>query len=148
VTPGPWGWAIQLTSGQQDTDNNFGNHFRFEGCTPGYWKVLQHHDSWIPTGYETTDTLKDIFGPNALDGTLLDGLNFGGGSGVTGAKQILLRAAVAALLNASHPDVNYSLTELQVINQVTAALNTNNRGTMLTLANQLDAYNNLGCPLN
>ena len=39
---------------------------------------------------------------------------------------------------------DYSLTELQVINQVTAALNTNNRGTMLTLANQLDAYNNLG----
>jgi protocatechuate 3,4-dioxygenase beta subunit len=148
VTPGAWGWGITLTSGQQDLDNNFGNHFRFEGCTPGYWKVPQHWDSWIPTGYETTDLLKDVFGANALNGTLLDGLNFQGGSGVTGAKQILLRAAVAALLNASHPDIAYPLTETQVINMVTAALNTGNRGTMLTLANQLDGLNNLGCPLN
>ena len=110
--------------------------------------MSQHHDSWIPTGYETTDLLKDVFGPNALNGTLLDGLNFQGGSGVTGAKQILLRAAVAALLNASHPDIAYPLTEGQVINMVTVALGTGNRGAILTLANQLDGLNNLGCPLN
>jgi protocatechuate 3,4-dioxygenase beta subunit len=148
VVPGAWGWAITLTSGQVDDNNHFGNHFRFEGCTPGYWKVPQHHDSWIPTGYATTDSLTSVFGANALNGSLLDGLNFGGGSGVVGAKQILLRAAVAALLNASHPDVNYSLTKQEVINQVTTALNSGNRGTMLALASQLDTYNNLGCPLN
>jgi hypothetical protein len=118
-----------------------------EGCTPGYWRQPQHFGSWVPTGYAPDDTLTSVFEANALAGTLLDGLQFGGGSGVVGAKQILLRAAVAALLNAAHPDINYPMTEQEVIDAVTAALNSNNRGTMLSLATTLDEYNNSGCPL-
>ena len=80
--------------------------------------------------------------------TLLQALNFDGGSSTTAAARILLRAAVSALLNAASPDVNYPLTTAEVIAQVNAALASNNRSTMLALASQLDSYNNLGCPLN
>jgi hypothetical protein len=60
----------------------------------------------------------------------------------------LLRAAVAALLNSAHPDVDYPLTTAQVITVVNAALASNSRVVMLNLANRLDADNNFGCPLN
>ncbi|MGD8405700.1 MAG: hypothetical protein PVJ21_18720, partial [Anaerolineales bacterium] len=80
--------------------------------------------------------------------TLLQALSFGGGTGTTDSARILLRAAVSALLNASNQEVEYSLTTSQVIAQVNAALASNNRSTILSLANRLDTYNNLGCPLN
>jgi hypothetical protein len=80
--------------------------------------------------------------------TLLQALSFNGGSTNTAAARILLRAAVAALLNSASPDVDYPLTSAQVIAQVNAALASNNRSTMLSLASQLDRYNNYGCPLN
>ena len=113
-----------------------------EGCTPGYWK--NHTSSWQV--YSTSTTLTSLFGVNALAGTLLDGLNFGGGAGVVGAKRILLRAASAALLNAVHTGVNYPAQD--VIALVTSALNAGNRDAMLSLASSLDNDNNLGCPLN
>jgi hypothetical protein len=80
--------------------------------------------------------------------TLLQALEFGGGPGTLGAARNLLRAAVAAVLNSAQPGVDYPLTTQDVINSVNAALASNSRGTMLTLASQLDGYNNLGCPLN
>ena len=80
--------------------------------------------------------------------TLLQALSFQGGSSNTAAARILLRAAVAALLNSASPDVDYPLTTAQVIAEVNAALASNDRSTMLALASQLDSYNNLGCPLN
>ncbi|MCC7033824.1 MAG: hypothetical protein IT179_13435 [Acidobacteria bacterium] len=117
-----------------------------EGCTPGYWK--NHLDSWGPTGYTPGQSLTSVFGANALSGSLLDGLGFGGGPGVTGAKRILLRAAVAALLNAAHPGVAYTQSAASVIASVNAALASGSRDTMLALASSLDRDNNLGCPLN
>ena len=89
--------------------------------------------------------------PNSLsldNVTLLQALAFEGGTGVSGGARILLRAAVAALLNASHPDISYSLDEGQVISQVNAALASLNRGTMLTLATALDNFNNQGCSID
>jgi hypothetical protein len=80
--------------------------------------------------------------------TLLEALNFKGGSTLTAAKQILLRAAVAALLNSADPDVDYPRTTAQVIADVSAALTSTNRNTMLSLAAELDRLNNAGCPLN
>jgi hypothetical protein len=122
-----------------------------EGCTPGYWK--NHTGSWPPTGYAIGQTVASVF-PNAsawpdLGGaTLLEALDFGGGAGAEGAAQILLRAAVAALLNASHPNVEYLFPETWVLTQVDSALGSGDRDTMLVLANTLDAANNQGCPLN
>jgi len=115
------------------------------GLTPGYWK--NQTDAWV--GYAPGQLVNSVFTvPSALgslgSSTLLQALGFGGGPGVSGGAQLLLRAAVAALLNAASPSVNYPLTTGDVISQVNAALASLNRDTMLALASQLDAYNNLG----
>jgi hypothetical protein len=119
------------------------------GCTPGYWKQEHHFDSWVT--YLPTQTLESVFDvPDALgmdNTTLVAALAGGGGPGVTGGAKILLRAAVAALLNTTSLS-GYPLTTAQVISQVNTALASNNRNTMLTLATTLDNNNNLGCPLN
>ena len=89
--------------------------------------------------------------PNSFgldNATLRQALSFSGGSGNTAAARILLRAAVAALLNSAHPDLDYPRTTAEVLADVNAALASNNRSTMLNLAAELDADNNLGCPLN
>ena len=80
--------------------------------------------------------------------TLLAALDGGGGSGVDGAARILFRAAVASLLNSTSPDVDFNLTTAQVISQVNTAIATLNRDTILTLAGQLDGFNNQGCDLS
>jgi hypothetical protein len=122
----------------------------FEGCTPGFWKQDQHFDSW-PSGYSPTDTVDSVFDlPTSLssfaDDTLVSALGGGGGPGITGAAEILLRAGVAAVLNAA--SVDYPLSEAAVISMVNTALASENRDTMLATAATLDNNNNLGCPLN
>jgi hypothetical protein len=81
------------------------------------------------------------------DDTLLDALRYHGGSGLPGAARILLRAAVAAVLNAQSPDINYPLSLVQIQTAVNNALASGDRDTMLNLASALDNDNNLGCPL-
>jgi hypothetical protein len=122
-----------------------------EGCTPGYWK--NHTGSWAGTGYSPGQTVGSVFAdasafPALASATLHQALGFGGGSGSLGGARILLRAAVAALLNASSPGVEYPRSEADVILDVNAALATQDRATMIQLGGELDADNNLGCPLN
>lgn len=119
----------------------------FEGCTLGYWKGKKHHDSW-PLPYTTSTLVQSYFGAEAPDATFLTALSFQGGPGVDGAKRILMKQAIASLLNATSTGVDFPLTSAQVIQQVTFALNTGDREVMLSLASTLDAYNNQGCPLN
>ncbi|MCM2315962.1 MAG: hypothetical protein NDJ92_12530, partial [Thermoanaerobaculia bacterium] len=123
----------------------------YQGCVPGYWR--NHTDSWPPTGYSPSQTVQSMFsdawrysyiGPASL----LQAMGFAGGPGVDGAAEIVLRAGVAAALNAAHPSVNYPRTLSAVIGQVNTALVSWNRDSMLALAAALDADNNLGCPLN
>jgi hypothetical protein len=116
-----------------------------EGCTPGYWK--NHTSAWDQ--YSPMQTVGSVFNnTGSLSGfTLLQALNFDGGEGVVGAKRILLRAAVAALLNARDSDVDYSLYVSEVRNRVNAALGSNDRQRILNLATNLDRRNNAGCPL-
>jgi hypothetical protein len=119
-----------------------------EGCTPGYWK--NHTGSWGPTGYAPSQSVGSVFSSASPyhTSTLLEALDFGGGSGVNGAKQILLRAGTASLLNAAHPDVDFSISAASVISQVNTALASGNRSTMLAKAAELDLANNSMCPLN
>jgi hypothetical protein len=124
-----------------------------QGCTPGYWKQPHHLDSWV--GYDPGQTVESVFdlpgSLGALGGmTLLDALDVSGGGGNTimGASRTLLRAAVAALLNASSPGVDYPMATAQIISDVNEALASGNRNTILKLAGTLDGYNNLGCPLD
>lgn len=86
-----------------------------EGCTPGYWK--NHLEDWPTTGYSPGDYFNTVFGVSYFDYdyTLEDAINQGGG----GIKKIA-RHGTAALLSASHPDVNYPYTPAEVISMVQA----------------------------
>ena len=122
-----------------------------QGCTPGYWK--NHTDSWPPTGYLPSQKVQSVFSQASLfpalgNATLLDALSFQGGSTLEGAAEILLRAGVAGLLDAAHPNVNYPRTPASVIADVNAALASGDRDTMTSVAAAIDKDNNLGCPLN
>jgi len=125
-----------------------------EGCTPGFWKANALNKgavAWGPTGFVPGQRVDSVFtgmNPSLGDDTLLQALQYTGGSGLLGAEKILLRAAVAALLNSAHPDIDYPLTTAQVIAQVNAALATNDRTATLALATQLDGFNNLGCSID
>ena len=120
-----------------------------EACGLGYWK--NHPLDWM--GYLPTDTLGSVFTiPTELaeleTSTLDDALRFGGGSGAIGGAKILLRHAVAALLTAAHPDLSYPRTEGDVISAVEAALASLDKNTMTSLADELEADNEMGCALD
>lgn len=123
------------------------------GCTPGYWKQEHHFDSW-PFPYGPDTLLRDVFvTSNVLyvpDDTFLEALNYGGGPGVGGATQILLRAAVAALLNAEALGTAFEDEPDQVIDTTVDRLESQWRPTILTRATYFDSINNGpdGCPLN
>ena len=150
---------VQVGHSYSDTETSL-SHLEScgEGCTPGAWKNrLLDIGEWGPTGYSPDDKLG--VGPNhpfefpnisdyaqLKNKTLLEALDFPGGDILTEKAQILLRAAVAALLNAAHPDVNYPMSAGDVIAEVNAALASGDPATMLDLATILDGYNNLGSP--
>jgi hypothetical protein len=121
-----------------------------QGCTPGFWK--QNPGQW--QGYTPTQKVSSVFSaapaPYA-NWTLMDALQGGGGPGVGGATQILLRASVAAFLNAEHEGVGYPYRRYadpgRMHYYIQAALRSGNRDQMLVLADVLDKANNLGCPL-
>jgi hypothetical protein len=102
-------------------------------------------------GYSPTDLVSSVFNVPAPcsdlgNATLLEALNFGGG-GKCGAQQNLIRAAVAALLNATNSMVAYPLTTAQIVAEVNAALASGSKKTINQEANRLDTFNNLGAPL-
>lgn len=119
-----------------------------QGCTPGFWK--NHPNVW-PAPYTPSQLVSSVFtgaDPSLASATLIQALAFKGGPGVVGAESILLRAAVAALLNSADSSISYPLTTAQVIAQVNTALASGDRSTILALATLLDDDNNLGCPIN
>ncbi len=120
-----------------------------EGCTLGYWK--NHTDDWV--GYTTGQTVQSVFSaasayPAVATKTLHQALKFGGGPGAVGGAKILLKQAVAAVLNAAHPDVEYPRLLADVISDVNAALASGIRSEMTDLGEDLDDDNKLGCPLS
>ena len=126
-----------------------------QGCTPGYWKQTQHFASWVPTGYTQGQLLSSVFTIGSDysplgNSSLLDALSFGGGSTLSDKAQILLRAAVSALLNAGNPSVAYALTTSQIVTQVNSALASEDPNVITNLATSLNNFNNGngGCPLN
>lgn len=85
----------------------------------------------------------DISKPKGKD-TLIEGLAYQGGSSLTGGFEILMRAAIAALLNEAYYGSYYpgatSITAL--IAQVNATLATKDRAEYLKLASYFDNWNN------
>jgi hypothetical protein len=117
------------------------------GCTPGYWKQKHHYDSWDATGYLPTQTVSSVFGPldPSVDNlTLAQALALNGGG-----LNALIRHAVAALLNAAHPDVNSVAypTPAAVIAATQAAV-AGGAGAIEAQKNAFEAANEAGCPLN
>lgn len=143
---------------RQVTDRDPSHYFGIErlepeaqGCTPGYWK--NHPGAWAAAGFSTAQSVASVFGaaagyPGLGSASLIEALDFNGGSSVEGAARNLLRAAVAALLNASHPEIDFPRTPSQVVSTVSSALASGDRDTMLSVAAGLDGDNNSGCPLS
>jgi hypothetical protein len=133
--------VMMLTAASTGSAVNIGD----EGCTPGFWK--NNPGAW--EGYSPTQTVSSVFSaapaPDA-DDTLMEALQGGGG-----AVHILLRASVAAFLNAEHEGIGYPYRRFaepgMLHAKIQAALASGDRATMLELASWLDAANNLGCPL-
>jgi hypothetical protein len=149
---------------------------RYWAFTPGFWKnhgpdAPSGHNAWLLVSddthpYTTTLPVGLVFEPDCdildetprgcntsfYDHTLLQALSFKGGSGNSGAVEILLRAGVAALLNASFHEVQhggttvggivyYPYSSAEVIAMVEDTL-CDGRAAMLALAYWLDKYNN------
>ena len=79
---------------------------------------------------------------------MLEALSFQGGPSLEEKTQLLVKQAVAAILNADHDDVDYPRLQGNIISDVNDALASTDQGTILDLKDALDAHNNLGCPLN
>jgi hypothetical protein len=127
----------------------------YGGCSPGFWKQQKQFIYWMAP-YTPSTFIGSVFSaansyatdkdarPIATQ-TLLQGLEFRGGNSIGGAAEILTRAAVAAVLNAANPTVNYPRSKTDVIASVNIALASGNRSTILALASGLDTDNNLQC---
>jgi hypothetical protein len=131
----------------------FTNTTTLEGCTPGYWK--NHPDRW-PTPYSTGQMVASVFSEAGSapytelgSASLLQALFFQGGSGLEGAGQILLRAAVASLLNQAHPEITDGFVSPvpDIVGAVNTALASGDRSAILSLATELDNANNGICEL-
>jgi hypothetical protein len=108
-----------------------------EGCTPGFWK--NHLGAW--EGYDPGDLVGDVFeeAPGDLaDLTLLEGLRLRGGG-----ENALLRHGIAALLGAANDEVDYPLSEGEVIDMVNEAFAC---GDFVATKDLLDEFNKLGAP--
>jgi hypothetical protein len=111
-----------------------------EGCTPGYWRQEQHFDSWV--GYYPSNDFGFVFdvSPTFDPHSLLDAVWLGGAG-----ESALARHAVAALLNASNPGVNYAYSVSQVIAMVQFAYES---GAFEATKDLFAEQNEAGCPLN
>jgi hypothetical protein len=120
-------------------------------CSPGFWgQNGVRRDVW-PAGYATSDLVSAVFTQAAgyLGGaTLLEALHGyrevrGRRNTVEGAGEILLRAAVAAVLNEASFGAAYPAAGVPAIAAaVNAALDSGDRSRILGLAEILDRWNN------
>lgn len=126
-----------------------------EGLTPGFWKSPKGVLLW--TGYLTTETFADVFDLTSpitidldkktenTDPTLLAALNAKGGiNEELGIYDALARHAVAALLNAAHPLVDYPMTEEAIKLAVKNAIENALMDDAEPLKDLLESYNQLG----
>jgi hypothetical protein len=114
---------------------------RYRGLTPGFWK--NHPEAW-PSEYSPTASLRFVFGECAPDVTLMEALSLKGGPNIDGAKRILARHAVAALLNTETFASAYPYAEEQLIEIVSEQFCGGARDSILSLAETLDYWNNMG----
>jgi predicted ribosomally synthesized peptide with SipW-like signal peptide len=143
-----WDMAFELLadgfSDIETSHNYLTKGCKWEGCSTSFWKT--HEDKW-PDYYDPSQHFDAIFSNgtfvrNAFDHdvTLMEALGLGGGG-----QNSLAREAVAALLNAAHPDMEYALTVGEVITRVQDAIAS---GEYEDTTSELAAYNSFGCSLD
>ena len=112
------------------------------GCTPGFWKNTRKHlPAWV--GYAPVDQFSSVFENDAFLGMTLKQVLKQGGGGLNA----LGRHTVAALLNGANWDINYGMSDAEVI----AAFNEVYPGTKAeytALKNEFADDNERGCPIN
>ena len=114
----------------------------FEGCSPGFWKQEKHFPSW-PEGFEPEAPFIDVFGESIdPDLTLLEALELGGGQ-----EKALSRHAVAALLNAAHPDVDFPMSTNEVIQRFQVAFGSGDPELIEGTTAEFEGLNEAGCRL-
>jgi hypothetical protein len=112
------------------------------GCTPGFWK--NHGSSLIVTN-PTVGSVFTGFNASIAPLQMSGALSLQGGPGVAGAQLILARAAAAAYFNVTVTgDYPVNLAGLKTM--VNNALATGNRATILSVAADLDFWNNAENP--
>jgi len=129
-------WAKVLTISGRVTTR------AFEGCSPGFWKQEKHFPSW-PEGFEPEAPFIDVFGESIdPDLTLLEALELGGGQ-----EKALSRHAVAALLNAAHPDVDFPMSTNEVIQRFQVAFGSGDPELIEGTTAEFEGLNEAGCRL-
>lgn len=130
-----------------------------DGCTPGYWKQMQHSGNW-PTalqlcgdefgdGVAENCSFQTVFGviPTTTNLTLKEALNKEGGG-----EYALGRHAVAALLNAHmallDSSFDYCWTPIEVIEAVQDAYASGTKSDFNLLKGSFEYDNEKYCPLN
>jgi len=112
-----------------------------EGCTPGFWK--NHPEVIVALGFPLgLQTPLSALGITTASGTIGQALDRQVGD--TNLEKSLVRAAVAAILNALHPSVDYPLGAVAIATQVNTLLASGTDAQIETFKNQLDAFNNTG----
>jgi hypothetical protein len=107
------------------------------GCTPGFWK--NHPELW--GDINPNATFDSVFGVKKFGSlTLLEAAGLGGGG-----YNALARHAVAALLNASNPHIDYGLSADEIIAMVQKAIKAKDPEPT---KNAFEALNERGCPID
>lgn len=118
-----------------------------QGCTTDVWNG---RPEWPGTGIAPGQRVRDTFSQSNHYGqignvTLRAALRFKGGGGVLGAAKVLIREGAAALLNATHPTLEYPYTRSQLIVMVNRALGSGDSAQMGELAALLREANEAEC---
>jgi hypothetical protein len=110
------------------------------GCTPGFWK--SHEELWAPTGLSPSDDFDTVFGVDAFqpDLTLAQALV------PTNPLSTFASHAVAALLNALHPDEHYGISPETVVDFVQEAAANGTMPKLNEIKDILANLNEAGCP--
>ena len=163
VSEGAYGNAAAVFAGEDRsvTDTDLAHHYgvgpgHAAGLTPGFWKnnAIQHNASaWPATSdgeliYSPDQALGTVFDIPAgfgdlADVTLVEALNLNGGG-----ENALMRHAVAALLNATSPQVGYYASAPQVIAWTNDALENGSKNAMNAQKNVFANWNETGADLD
>lgn len=114
-----------------------------EGCTIGYWK--NHPEGWVSSSFTPTQSVQSVFEiPTQFsfgNDTLMQALFYDGGPELQDKAMLLVKQAVAAVINADLQ--NYGLTTQEVIDMVNYALASGDAQTMEVYKNFFDDLNNM-----